>query len=140
MMPMTALSRPYDARRKDGALLAYPVAAGARVFKGGLVALAATGLAQPAADAVGLVFAGVAYESADNAAGAAGAAAVRVLKTGVFSYAKANAAQADVGKAAFVVDDSTVATAATTDSLACGVVVGVPDGAHVQVRIDARVN
>ena len=58
---MTALSASYDGRRKDGALIAYPVAAGAHVFKGALVA-AATGLVQPISDAAGLVFAGVAYE------------------------------------------------------------------------------
>ena len=138
---MTALSASYDARRKDGALIAYPVGAGVHVFKSALLAVAAaTGLVQPASDAPGLVFAGVAYEEADNTAGAAGAKSVRVLKTGVFTLAKAGAAQTDMGKTALVVDDGTVATAATTDSVACGVVVGVPDGAHVQVRIDTKVS
>ena len=138
---MTALSSPYDARRKDGALLASAVAAGAHVFKGGLLTVAsATGLAQPGADAAGQVFAGVAYESADNTGGAAGAKTVRILKTGVFTYAKTSAAQTDVGKTVFLVDDNTVSTAATTDNIACGVVVGVPDSAHVQIRIDGKVN
>ena len=138
---MAALSSPYDARRKDGALLASAVAAGARVFKGGLLTVAsATGLAQSGADAAGQVFAGVAYESADNTGGAAGAKAVRILKTGVFTYAKTGAAQTDVGKTVFLVDDNTVSTAATADNIACGVVVGVPDTAHVQIRIDGKVN
>lgn len=136
---MTALSASYDARRKDGALVSCPVGAGARVFKGALLAVAAaTGLVQPAGDAPGLAFAGVAYEEADNAGGAAGAKSVRVLKTGVFTLAKAGAAQTDVGKAAFVVDDATVATAATANALACGVVVGLADGAHLRVRIDTK--
>ncbi len=82
---MTALTGAYDARRKDGDLIAYPVAAGAHIFKGALLAVAATGLAQAASDAAGLTFVGVAYESADNTGGAAGALAVRVLKTGVFT-------------------------------------------------------
>ena len=99
-----------------------------------------TGLAQPAADAAGLVFVGMAYEGADNTRGAAGVKSVRVLKTGVFTHAKAGAVQSDVGKTAFVVDDATVATAPTTDSLACGIVVGLSDSAHVQVRIDTKVN
>ena len=138
---MTALSASYDARRKDGALVACPVGAGAHVFKGALVAVAAaTGLAQPASDAAGLVFAGVAYEGADNTGGAAGAKSVRVLKTGIFTVAKASAAQTDVGKTALIVDDATVTTAATADNVACGIVVGVPDAAHVQVRIDTKVN
>jgi len=138
---MTALSASYDARRKDGALVACPVGAGARVFKGALLAVAAaTGLVQPASDAPGLIFAGVAYEAADNTNGAAGAKSVRVLKTGVFTLAKAGAVQTDVGKTALVVDDTTAATSPTADNVACGVVVGVPDGAHLQVRIDTRAN
>lgn len=138
---MTALSASYDARRKDGALVACPVGAGVHVFKGALLAVAAaTGLIQPASDAPGLVFAGVAYEGADNTTGAAGAKSVRVLKTGVFTLAKAGAVQTDMGKIALVVDDATVATSPTADNIACGVAVGVPDGAHLQVRIDTRVN
>lgn len=137
---MTA-TNSYDARRKDGALVRYPVGAGVHVRKGGLLAVAAaTGLAQPASDSAGLVFIGIAYEEADNTLGGAGALLVRVLKTGVYTYAKTAAAQTDTGKAAFVVDDATVATAATTDSIACGVVVGVPNAVSVQIRIDGKVN
>ena len=137
---MTALSSSYDARRKDGALVRYPVGAGVHVQKGGLLAVAAaTGLAQPASDSAGVVFIGVAYEEADNSDGAAGAIFVRVLKTGVFTYAKTAAAQTDVGKTAFAVDDATVSTSATTDSVACGTVVGVPDALSVQIRIDGKV-
>ncbi len=135
---MTALSASYDARRKDGALVSCPVGAGVHVFKSALLAVAATGLIQPAGDAPGLVFAGVAYEESDNTGGAAGAKSVRVLKTGVFTLAKAGAAQTDVGRPAFVLDDATVSTAATADSLACGIVVGTEGGAHVQVRIDSK--
>lgn len=137
---MTALSNSYDARRKDGALVLYPLGAGVHVRKGGLLAVAAaTGLVQPASDSAGLVFVGVAYEDSDNTGGAAGAKSVRVLKTGVFSYAKAAAVSADTGRTAFVVDDGTVSTAATTDSVACGSVVGVPDTLTVQIRIDGKV-
>jgi predicted RecA/RadA family phage recombinase len=138
---MTALSASYDSCRKDGALLAYPVTAGAHIFKGALLAVSeATGLVQPASDTAGLVFAGVAYEAADNTGGTAGAKSVRVLKTGVFTQPKTGAALTDVGKAALIVDDTTVATTATTNSLVCGIVVGFPDSAHVSVRIDTKVN
>lgn len=138
---MTALTNSYDARRRDGALVRYPVGAGVHVRKGGLLAVAAaTGLAQPASDSAGLVFIGIAYEEANNTGGAAGALAVRVLKTGIYTYAKTSAVQTDVGKAAFALDDGTVSTAATTDNIACGVVVGVPSAASVQIRIDGKVN
>ena len=138
---MAALGNSYDARRKDGALVRYPVGAGVHVRKGGLLTVAAaTGLVQPASDSAGAVFIGIAYEEADNTVGAAGAKSVRVLKTGVFTYAKTGAAQTDVGKAAFVVDDATVSTTATADSIGCGVVVGVPDAVSVQIRIDGKVS
>ena len=138
---MTALSNSYDARRKDGALVLYPLGAGVHIRKGGLLTVAAaTGLAQPASDSTGLVFIGIAYEEADNTLGAAGAKSVRVLKTGVFTYAKTGASQTDAGKTAFALDDATVSTAATTDNIACGVVVGAPDALTVQIRIDGKVN
>ena len=45
---MAALTGAYDAKRKDGAIIAFAVAAGARVFKGALVSVTtATGLAAP---------------------------------------------------------------------------------------------
>jgi hypothetical protein len=137
---LMTVSSSYDARRKDGALVRYPLGAGVHIRKGGLLTVAAaTGLAQPASDTAGVVFIGAAYEEADNTGGAAGAISVRVLKTGVFTYAKTAAVQADVGKVAFVVDDVTVSTAATADSVACGTVVGVPDALTVQIRIDGKV-
>lgn len=138
---MTALGSAYDARRKDGALVLYPLGAGVHIRKGGLLAVAsATGLVQPAADSGGLVFVGVAYEESDNTGGAAGAKSVRVLKTGIYTYAKTAAVQTDTGKTAFVVDDGTVSTAPTTDSFICGIVTGVPDALSVQIRIDGKVN
>lgn len=138
---MTALSSAHDARRKDGALVLYPLGAGVHIRKGGLLAVvSATGLVQPASDSAGLVFVGVAYEESDNTGGAAGAKSVRVLKTGIYTYAKTAAVQADTGKAAFAVDDGTVSTAPTADSLICGVVVATPDAQTVQIRIDGKVN
>lgn len=138
---MTALTASYDAKRKDGKLVAMPIVANAKVFKGALVVVAtATGLAQAGADAAGTVFVGVAYETCDNTGGAAAAKTVRVLKTGDYVYAKTGAVLTDIGKAALIVDDNTVSTAATTNSVACGVVVGLTDSAHVTVRIDGKVN
>ena len=138
---MTALAASYDARRQEGRLVAYKLAAGAKIYKGALVCVTtSTGLAQTGADAAGVVFVGVAYETADNSGGIAGAKSVRVSKSGEFTYAKAGAAQANVGQTAFVADDNTVSTAATTNSVACGVVTGVVSPALVQIRIDGKVS
>lgn len=149
---MTALAASYDPKRKDGELIRYPLAAGAHVFKGALVCVStATGLIAPAADAAGVVCVGVAYEEGNNSAGveqpdetigtgAAGAVSVRVQTVGLYQYHKAGAVQADVGKQAFVVDDNTVATAATTNSVKCGVVGALVDSGTVAVLIDGRIS
>ncbi len=137
---MAALTGSYDAQRKDGQLARYGLAAGAHVFKGGLVGIQVGGLVAPASDAAGEVVAGVAYEEADNTNGAAGAVSLRVQKVGSYVYGKAGAVQGDVGKTAFVVDDNTVSTAATANNVACGVVIGLVDGGHLRVRIDGRVS
>lgn len=137
---MAALTGSYDAQRKDGELARYPLAAGARVWKGGLVGIGPGGLVAAASDAAGEVAAGVAYESADNSNGIAGAITLRVQKVGSYVYGKSGAVQGDVGKTAFVVDDNTVSTAATGNNVACGVVIGLVDTGHLRVRIDGRVS
>lgn len=136
---MTALTSNYDAERKDGILVAYKVAADAVIFKGALVCLDADGYLVPAADAVGLKFAGVAYEKGDNADGADGDVTVRVWKDGSFRIAKAAAAQADLGGPAYCLDDNTVATS-STQSIKAGTVVELCGGAAVRVLIRAAAN
>lgn len=149
---MTALAASYDPKRKDGQLIRYPLAAGAHVFKGALVCVSTTtGLLMPGADAAGVVCVGVAFEEGNNGVGAvqydgsvssglAGAVSVRVQTVGLYQYHKAGAVQADVGKQAFLVDDNTVATAATTNSVKCGVVGALVDSGTVAVLIDGRIS
>ena len=149
---MTALAASYDPKRKDGQSIRYPLAAGVHVFKGALVCVSTTtGFLTPGADAAGVVCVGVAYEEGNNGAGAvqydgsissgaAGAVSVRVETTGLYQYHKAGATQADVGKQAFLVDDNTIATTATTDSVKCGVVGALVDSGTVAVLIDGRVS
>ena len=116
---MSALTAPYDARRKEGDRVRYPIAANTEVFKGGLAVLS-VGYVQPGADAAAVQFVGVFSESVNNAtnavqpgqiapslgspnltpvAGAAGAFTVKVEKEGAFVYNKAGAVQTDLGKA-----------------------------------------
>ena len=110
-----------------------------------------TGLLAPGADAAGVVCVGVAYEEGNNVAGAvqydgtvssgaAGAVSVRVQTAGLYQYHKTGAVQADVGKQAFMVDDNTVATAATTNSVKCGVVGALVDTGTVAILIDGRMS
>ena len=149
---MTVLTGSYDPKRKDGQLIRYPLAAGVHVFKGALVCVStASGLLVPGADAAGVVCVGVAYEEGNNGAGAvqydgsvssgaAGAVSVRVETVGLYQYHKTGAVQADVGKQAFLVDDNTVSTVATTDNIKCGVVGGLVDSGTVAVLIDGRIS
>ena len=149
---MTALAGSYDPKRKEGELIRYSLAAGVRVFKGALVSVSATtGYAAPAADAAGMVCAGVAFEEGNNIAGATqydgtvtsgavGAVSVRVRPVGLYEYHKTGAVQADVGKQAFLVDDNTVATTATTNNVKCGVVAALIDGGTVAILIDGRIS
>ncbi len=138
---MTALAAAFDARRQEGKLLAYRMAAGAKIYKGALVCVtSATGLAATGADAAGVVFVGVAYETSDNTGGGAGARSIRVQKTGDFTFNSTGAAQADVGKTAYLGDDNTAKTAATTNNIPVGKVVAYNSAASVAVRIDGAVN
>ena len=142
---MAALAAPYDAHKKDGKLVAYPMAANTTIFKGALVA----GFLVTASDTAGLVFVGVAHETKANqastilpggagVAGAAGALSLRVEKEGTFSYSKAAAVAADRGKQAFISDDNTVSTAATANSVHCGVVGALVDANTLAILIDGR--
>ena len=148
---MAALTSSYETKRKDGRLVLYPLAAGVHVFKGALVCVAsATGLLVPGADAAGAVFVGVAYEDGNNVAGyvpplgsipgsgAAGAVSIRVEKDGLYQYHKTGAVQSDVGKVAYLLDDNTVSTAATANSVHCGVVGALIDSGTLAILIDGR--
>jgi hypothetical protein len=137
---MAALTAPYDPTEKEGHLIAYPVGAAKRIYKGGLVVVdTTTGYAEAGSDAANRAFVGVAYEDADNSAGAAGALTVRVKKGGAFVYNSVGAAQTDVGKQALLVDDNTAKTAATTNNIPVGQVVEYLSATRLRVRINGAV-
>jgi hypothetical protein len=131
---LTVLTANHDAERKDGILVAYKVAARAVIYKGALVCLNAAGYAVPAADEAGLTFVGVAYERGDNAGGDDGDVSARVWKDGSFRVAMASPRLEDLGKPAHVVDDNTVALAAT-NAIPVGTVVEIPADDVVRVLI-----
>lgn len=88
------------------------MAAAKKVFEGGIVCLSATGYATPGATATTLVADGIALETVDNSAGAAGDAKVRVKK-GVFRFGNSASTdaitRAEIGDDCYIVDDQTVA-------------------------------
>lgn len=109
---MTALTSGRAIARRDGTLFSRPVAAGVKIYTGALVVLSATKFARPGATALNLVADGVAESYADNTNGVDGVVSVTV-RAGCFPFANSAGAdliaQADIGNAAYIVDDQTVA-------------------------------
>jgi hypothetical protein len=133
---MSALAANRYTSHRDGLCTAHPVGAAKHIYKGSLVC-AASGYAGPGADISGLIFLGVALEEADNSGGSAGDIKVKVLTHGVFSFAKSGTiVQGDVGKPVYIVDDQTVALAATTtNDVPCGRIEGLDGASSLWVRL-----
>jgi hypothetical protein len=116
--------------------------AGAKVFKGALVATDATGYAVSGASiqATGLKIWGIATKTVDNTAGANGALSVDVL-LGVFPFQNGGAAadpvaQADVGAAVFADDDQSIRkTSGTSTRSNVGTFIGFDESSQALVRV-----
>lgn len=114
----------------------FPVKAGVHIFAGTLVAVGATGLAQPAADAAGLLVKGRALAEVDNRNGDDGALEIAV-GLGIHRYANsATHALARAGlpaaTVAYVENDQTVGSAVGSHGIAAGLVYDVDaDGVWV---------
>lgn len=134
---MTATTNAREAKRKDGELISYKMAA-VKIPKGALANINAAGFATNATDAAGETFAGVAYETVDNSTGAAGDTNIRIETTGTFVFVDggSNGAQTDLGVEFKVLDNQTVTDAATTNSVKAGVCVESIDANTVRIRID----
>jgi hypothetical protein len=130
------LQQPYEAHEREGLIVAYPVKANARIWKGALVCVDSTGYLVPASDAANLRFVGVAFESVDNTGGANGAKRCRVVKRGTFVYNRIGSfTQADIGTTARAITDNEVAKT-STNNIVVGTVVELLDGNRVRIRID----
>jgi len=133
---MPALTQPYETHEREGLIVAYPVKANARIWKGALVCVDSTGYLVPASDTANLRFVGVAFESVDNTGGANGAKRCRVVKRGTFIYNRIGSfTQADIGTTARAVTDNEVAKT-STNNIVVGTVVELLDGNRVRIRID----
>jgi hypothetical protein len=134
---MTATTNAREARRKDGELISYKMAA-VKIPKGALVNINAAGFATNSTDAASETFAGVAYETVDNSTGAAGDKDIRVETTGTFVFVDGggNGAVTDVGVEFKVVDNQTLTDATTTNNIKAGTCVESIDANTVRVRID----
>lgn len=108
---MTAMIQERNTTRREGDKFTFPVAATALVFTGAMVAVNASGLAEPGKTATGLQGVGVAQETVDNQAGADGERSVTVRR-GCFLMKMLGGdpvTRADVGKVCYIADDQTIA-------------------------------
>lgn len=125
---MTAATEGRNTKRRNGDQLSFPAAA-ALVLAGTIVALNTSGYAVGGSTAADLVVVGVAEETVDNSAGAAGDLNVPVRR-GVFAFANSASADAiantDYGSTCYLVDNQTVAkTDGGSTRSAAGIVRGV---------------
>ena len=108
---MSAATAAREAKRSDGLMKAFQVAASTTIYKGTLVGTKSDGyLASMAHGTSGMTFQGVAYETIDNSAGADGAKKCRVERWGEYElvYNGGDAAQGNVGDEVYVLDNQTV--------------------------------
>lgn len=123
---MTALAASRNTKSREPGIRGYTVAAATTIYKGGLVAINAGGYLVPASDAANLVVVGVAFDDADNSAGANGDIKCRVQsgRSYLFDVSPTALTQADVGNMTYVEDDQTVSADSNdgTNAIDAGIV------------------
>ena len=139
------VSTPFETYEKPGLVVSYKLS-NVKIYKGALLAVDATGYLIPIAHGTAnLKFVGVANETIDNSAGAAGDKSVNVTKSGSFvmkAIAGYVPAIADLGKEVYANTDWEVqiATAGLTNQYKVGTIVALETtstgAAGVRVRVD----
>lgn len=131
---MTALTADRDTPERAGKGFSNDVAASTEIFAGSLVVLDTSGNAEPGTTATGKVAAGRAKTYVDNSSGAAGDKTI-VIEPGTFKWANGDSiTKANIGDAAYIVDDQTVSKGSSGKSQA-GIIVGVDsDGVWVETK------
>jgi hypothetical protein len=118
---MAALSKSRNTVRQGQAPLRLTVAlkANAKVFKGGIVCVDASGYGVAASTATGLIVMGVAQKDVDNTGGSNGAVSVDVEAGALYKFANDGGdaiVAASVGSDCFLTDDQTLAKTDATST------------------------
>jgi hypothetical protein len=109
---MVALTSSRATPHKGTELVVLPVAAGAKIYGGALVALNAAGYLVPGSVSATLRYQGRSEDFVDNTGGADGAKTLAVRRKLAFKFTNHQAdpvSQADAGNTVYIVDDQTVA-------------------------------
>lgn len=123
-----------------GELMDIPVLAATKIYEGALVAVDANGYAKNLAG-TDPIFAGIAYQQADNSAGASGAIKVRVRRTIdggcplILVAPVASATLANVGDTVYASDENTL-TLVSTSNKAVGVLSAFESASRCHVKLD----
>lgn len=135
---MSAITERKDTRRQPGEVLSYKLAA-VKVIEGALVSVNSSGYATNATDAANDIFVGVADETVDNSAGAAGDKEIKVRIGGVVDVvSNFSAAQTNVTDQVYVLDNQTVDLAANlTNDVLVGRIVEVTSASKLRVALVA---
>ena len=127
-----ALSANRDVDRYvDQELRTLPVKGSTHIYKGAFVGQT-SGYARGLV--AGDVFAGIAYEEADNSSGSDGGQVVRVFTLGDFEHALASASRANNGAQVYASDDATLTLTSSGNSLV-GRQVDVPSSGKIVLRL-----
>jgi hypothetical protein len=142
---LAALTTSYESFEKPGLVISYKVS-NVKIYKGALVGLNSSGFLVPMAHGTAsLKLAGVANETVDNSAGAAGDKSVNVTKSGSFVLKAASGytpVQGDVGAECYANTDweVQVSTAGLTNLYKVGRIAGIETtstgASGVRVRVD----
>ena len=142
---MAALTKAFEAFEKPGLVVSYKVS-NTKIFKGALAGVNASGFLVPMAHGTAsLKFVGIANETIDNSAGAAGDKSLNVTKSGAFVFKAAagfSPAIADIGKDVYANSDweVQVAAAGLTNAYKVGTLTALETTSTgetgVRVRID----
>ncbi len=117
---MTVLAADRQTQSRHAGLQKYPVVATDIIYKGAIVAVNDAGFAKPAADAANERVVGIADETVDNSAGAAGDLDIRVASGRAYRLVATAITQAMVGDPMYVVDDGEVDDGGGTNSVVVG--------------------
>lgn len=104
---MAALTAEKQVQEKDGVVHAAPMGA-AVIYRGAMVMHNTSGFLVPCATAAGSFFAGIAEETVNNSAGAAGDEVCRYKMEGRYLLEGAGFVQGDVGEIVYASDDQTI--------------------------------
>lgn len=140
---MAALSQAYETFERPGLVVSYKMS-NIKLYKGALVGLNASGyLVSMAHGTANLKFVGVANETVDNSAGAAGARSLTVTKTGSFVYKPLAAMTvANLGQEVYANTDNEiqVITGGLTNQYKVGTIVALENTSAGQSGVRARID